>query len=239
MGKSKGSRRDPDGADEKFPLFAWAESYAAKRGRKLEDFSTVSIKAVPFLCSLLVAGWLGVAEDSPLRIIFAVGTLVTLFFTFLAWVTRLFQSNAASPGFSIVLHMLSLSGAGITICMVMGLVLIHDLNAAARKSERMATDQDAARKNQEELAAQEREERAAELQCQKLRAVAVESARKVQRNASKSLENCKKEFTNQLFAQGTIEQYCKNQRDFVDGARRSVAAADNRICSTASIKSPR
>ena len=244
-GMPRGPSRRSGNDKEKLPnLFEWAESFAAKRGRKLDDVSAVSTKAVPVILSLLAAGWWQVSEDSPTRILLAAGTMCALVLTILTWGTRAFQSNIENKGLSIALHGLSFVGAVVVLCAVMCGILVSDLDHAAQRDKQ--ADKSAAEKEQVlkdeqkkklDHEAEEQATRAQEAHCQKLRDAAVKTARIVHKNASKALVECKAEFASHLFNQKTVEQHCKTQSDLVDGAKSSVTAANSRICSTGSIKS--
>lgn len=235
-GSSDKTRKDK----EKFPsLFEWAESAAAKRGRKLEDVAAVSTKAVPGILALLATCWFAAPPDASSRTLLGTCTFFAGGFTLLVWAIRALQSTIANNGLSIFLHGLGLLGA--CMALLVGLAGQYDFDRR-HAEDRSQNEQKEAREkeqaDQTEKKHREDEDRAARLdaECQKRRGLAVSRARRVQRDASTALEDCKQKYAGELFPGRTLDDFCKGQKSLLDGARTAVGAAENTLCSTASIK---
>ena len=236
----KGAPQQGSSDKEKWPsLFDWAESVAARLGRKLDDVAAVSVTAVPTICGFLGTWWQQSAQGSPLRLVLAVATILTLFFTFMTWGMRAYQSSARSKIVPIVFHAGALSGAGLVLLGVFCVFLYSDLSDVAHRDALAAkelTERAAEKKKEDDRRAQMEAARLAEEECQKARTDAIDKAKKVHWSTRKTAEECQEKYNAQFIKLQSVDEYCGASLAKFDGAKARLNAANAKVCSTASIK---
>lgn len=211
------------GTKKRLPLFDWAESLAAKHGRRLEDISHVSMAAVPTICFGLGTWWQQAHEGSQLRIALAVATFATALLAALTWGARAVQSNIENKRVPIALHAMSLVGAVLVLMGVGSGFLYSEFVHAHRRGEQ----------------ALQARVRADEERCLAERKNSIDKAKSAQWSARKKAQECQKDYEGQILTFKTAREHCRAHLDRLDTTKAQVAAAVAQPCLTGSTTPPR